>query len=142
MDETPMDDSIDHVEDPAAHYRAGLNITTMLQRVRELRVKQTPAEQVLWELLRGRRFMGLKFRRQHQYGPYILDFYCAEKSVAVELDGEVHETPEQQDHDRARDNFLRSDGITVVRIANRDLFKDTERSLRAIQEACEAPPSP
>lgn len=80
--------------------------------------------------------MGLKFRRQHQYGRYILDFYCAAKSVAVELDGGAHATPEQQEHDRVRDGRLEGDGVVVVRIENRVVLEDMEEALGMIARAC------
>jgi type I restriction-modification system DNA methylase subunit len=60
-----------------SHYRGGYDFSGLVERARELRKKQTPAEQVLWELLRDRQLLGFKFRRQHQVGDYILDFYCA-----------------------------------------------------------------
>ena len=112
----------------------------MLARVRELRQHGTTAERIVWELLRDRRFLEVKFRRQHQFGSYILDFYSAEKSVAIELDGVGHCTPEQQEHDWIRDNYLRDRGVTVVRISNRELFDNTEEALRRIAVALS--PSP
>ena len=101
-----MAESVILVEEPGGHYRAGIDFTTLLQRVRELRASETPAESTLWELLRNRRLLGLKFRRQHQFGSFILDFYCAEKRVAVELDGLIHDLPEQRQYDAERDAFL------------------------------------
>ena len=71
------------------------------QRARELRRKATPAEAILWEALRAGRLDGLKFRRQHAIGRFILDFYCATHRLCVEVDGEVHE--KQRERDMARD---------------------------------------
>jgi len=77
-------------EGKTRHYRGGYEFGGLLERARELRKKQTPAEQVLWEMLPDRQLLGFKFRRQHQVGDYILDFYCHEAKLAMELDGAVH----------------------------------------------------
>ncbi len=86
---------------------------------RELRKTPTPAEATAWNLLRGRRCMGLKFRRQQVIAGFIVDFYCAELRLALELDGPVHD--EQQQHDAARDRLLSEHGVRVVRVKNEDL---------------------
>ena len=72
------------------HYRGGFQFAGLVERARELRKNQTPAEQILWEMLRDRRFLNLKFRRQHQIGDYIADFYCHDLKLIIELDGSVH----------------------------------------------------
>ncbi|HQI28099.1 MAG TPA: N-6 DNA methylase [Sedimentisphaerales bacterium] len=112
------------------HYRGGFDFSGLVERARELRKKQTTAESLLWELLRDRRFVGLKFCRQHQFGDYILDFYCDEHRLAIELDGGVHEG--RRKHDAKRDAYLASQGVTVIRIPNRDLLNDPEGTLRTI----------
>jgi very-short-patch-repair endonuclease len=66
----------------------------------------TPAEQILWDRLRGRRFQGLKFRRQHPLGRFIVDFYCAEHRLVIELDGGIHR--HQQEYDQACTDALQS----------------------------------
>ena len=81
----------------------------------------TPAEQILWEYLRGRKCLGLMFRRQHPFGPYVLDFFCSEKMLAVELDGSIHENPEQAEADAERTKSLNDMGVRIVRIKNEDL---------------------
>ena len=98
------------------HYRGGYSFGGLLERARELRKKQTPAEEMLWQLVRNRQYLGLKFRRQHQVGDYILDFYCHDIRTAVELDGSVHATRRRKD--AKRDAYLRSQGIRVIRIQN------------------------
>jgi very-short-patch-repair endonuclease len=95
---------------------------------------------LLWELLRDRRFLGLKFRRQHQIGSYVVDFYCDEKKLVVELDGPVHDTPARRTIDHKRDAYLRSLGLTVIRISNQKLLEQTEEALAEIASA--TPPSP
>jgi len=76
------------------------------QRVRELRHTQTEAERVAWHLLRDRHLEGLKFRRQYPIENYVVDFYCCEPRLAVELDGGVHSQPSQMRKDAAKDAYL------------------------------------
>jgi very-short-patch-repair endonuclease len=103
-----------------------------VERARALRQTQTPAEETLWELLRNRQLAGLKFRRQHQIGDYIVDFFCPEYGLVVELDGAVHDTPDRQRKDAKRDGYLRSLGHTVLRFTNARVFDDTEGLLSQI----------
>ena len=93
-------------------------------RRRELRNDPTEAEHLLWYQLRGSQLDGRKFRRQHGIGPYIVDFYCPEEKLAIELDGSIHEEPEQKDHDQKRDAFLRERGILVLRFGNEQAVGD------------------
>ena len=86
-----------------------------------MRRKPTDAEARGWEILRDRRCLGLKFRRQHVIAGYILDFYCAELRVAVELDGPVHEKAPQKARDEERTWALGRAGIKVIRIRNDEL---------------------
>ena len=97
---------------------------TALQTVemaRELRRRMTPPEARLWVCLRGKRLEGLKFRRQHPIGPYVLDFYCPSAKLAVEVDGQGHEQPDQVAHDRRRTAWPRDRGLRVVRLAAEDV---------------------
>ena len=119
------------------HYRGGFVFSGLLERARELRKKQTPAEQVLWEMLRDRQLMGSKFRRQHQVGNYILDFYCHEAKLAVELDGAVHE--QRRGKDAKRDAYLKSQGIQVLRIPNEILLNNTSSTLEQISALLPTP---
>ncbi|MGQ3040656.1 MAG: endonuclease domain-containing protein [Brevundimonas sp.] len=90
-------------------------------QAKRLRRPLTPPEARLWLRLRARRLAGLKFRRQHPVGPYILDFYCVSAKLAVEVDGVSHDNPAQAEHDRKRTFWLSRRGIRVVRIAARDV---------------------
>ncbi len=82
---------------------------------------------------------GYKFRRQHSVGNYILDFYCPEIHLAIELDGEVHHTPEAEEYDEARADYLHVTGnITILRFENKSVFNNLEGVLRMIQEAIQA----
>lgn len=114
------------------HYRGGFDFAGLTDFARGLRKKQTPAEEMLWQLLRDRRLIGAKFRRQHQFGPYILDFFCAEANLAVECDGAPHETPERQAVDKKRDAYLTSKGVSVLRFSNTTIRGDTETVLTEI----------
>ena len=104
-------------------------------RARELRGQQTAAEEVLWDLLRGRQIQGLKFRRQFPIESYIVDFYCHERHLVVELDGNVHSDPQQAAHDENRDAYLRARGLSVLRLRNESVFEDAPGVLRCIAEA-------
>ena len=99
---------------------------------RQLRRDQTDAERLLWRLLRNQRFCGLKFRRQHPIEPYVLDFYCHEERLGIELDGGQHAAPDTQRSDTARTAFLESKGITIVRFWNHEVLQDPETVLERL----------
>jgi len=92
----------------------------------------TEAEKKLWRNLRSRRFEGAKFRRQYPVTGYILDFYCPECRLAVELDGNEHALPERMAYDGKRDEKLKEQGIAVLRFANTDVLKDITGVLEKI----------
>ena len=102
---------------------------------RELRQSQTDAETLLWERLRRSQLEGRKFRRQHSVGVYILDFYCPQERLAVEVDGGVHNILEQQDHDAIRDATMAQLLIRTLRIKNADVEQNIEKVLQQIK-AC------
>ena len=85
---------------------------------RTLRKAPTPAENYVWQKLKASQIDGLKFRRQHSYGPYVMDFYCPKLKLCIELDGEIHDTPETILHDDIRTEVLNNAGITVLRFSN------------------------
>ena len=89
---------------------------------RTLRNHMTDAERRLWSILRGRQVEGCKFRRQHPYADYILDFVCLEHPLVIEVDGGQHQDSEP---DRRRDECLRAAGFTVLRFWNHDVLSDT-----------------
>ena len=105
---------------------------TALARRRALRGLSTDAERLLWRLLRMRQLLGLKFRRQHPVGHYIVDFYCADRRLAVELDGGQHFTVEGLAYDRRRTAYLAGRGIHVLRFTNSELFENTEGVLEML----------
>jgi very-short-patch-repair endonuclease len=97
---------------------------------REMRGRMTDAEALLWQLLRNRRIAGAKFRRQHPVGRYILDFYCDEKKLGIELDGGQH--TEAVDYDARRDAWLSMQEIRVLRFWNNQVLTETEAVMEAI----------
>ena len=119
----------------AGHYRGGLEFSGLLERARDMRREATPAEAFAWELFRDRRFLGLKFRRQHQIGSYVVDLYCHERKLVVELDGPIHDDSQRQPMDARRDAYLKSLDMTIVRIKNESLLDDTGEVLNEIAEA-------
>ena len=106
-----------------------------IQTARQLRRDQTDAKRDLWRALRGQRFAGFKFRRQHPVGDYILDFYCAAARLDVELDGSQHGQPEGMQHDAVREKFLASQDIETLRFWNRQWREHREACLLAIWDA-------
>jgi len=108
----------------ARDYRGGFHFAGLVDRARELRRKQTPAEEAMWETLRNRQFMDLKFRRQHQFGNYIVDFYCHEAKLVIELDGAPHSEEARKKHDKKRDAYLTTMGLTVLRFPNSQWAED------------------
>lgn len=101
---------------------------------RVLRRQSTHAERILWRHLRNRRLEGVKFRRQPCFGPYILDFYCAEKKINIEIDGGQHDFPEQREKDEARETFLKKEGVRSVRFWNSEVREAIEGVLGKIRE--------
>ena len=102
------------------------------RRVRELRRRQTGAEKAAWFLLRDRS-LGLKFRRQVAIDGCVVDFFCFEKRLAIELDGGVHSQPSQIRRDVAKDAYLAKLGIRVLRLPNGLVSEDPERFVRKVQ---------
>ncbi|MFN4367466.1 MAG: endonuclease domain-containing protein [Acinetobacter sp.] len=98
----------------------------LLQFAKSMRHTATDAENLMWQLLRAKRFMNLKFRRQHVIAPYILDFYCHEIGLVIELDGSQHGTDDAIEYDVERTKFLEAVGLTVVRYWNHDVLGRTD----------------
>jgi very-short-patch-repair endonuclease len=94
----------------------------------------TDPEVLLWSRLKGSQVAGSKFRRQHGIGNYIVDFYCPELKIAIELDGAHHHDVDTKAYDLVRDGFLRGLGIEVMRITNNDVMEDIEKTVRKIGE--------
>jgi len=112
-------------------------------RARQTRSRMSLPEVVLWRLLRRGGLAGLRFRRQHPAGPYILDFYCASARLAVEVDGSTHDAAVQVQHDARRQTWLAREGIRVFRVVAADVLHDErlEGVLAAIEQAAAEAPS-
>jgi very-short-patch-repair endonuclease len=106
-----------------------------LTRRRELRRQATDVEKILWRCLRSRQLLGMKFRRQHSVGPYIVDFFCAEIGLAVEADGGQHFTVEGLLRDERRSEYLAAQGVRVLRFSNRELLEELGAVLEALKRA-------
>jgi very-short-patch-repair endonuclease len=114
---------------------------TLVELARELRQRQTEAEGILWQKLRDRKLSGLKFRRQHKIGRYIVDFYCAELKLVVELEGGIHDMPDQKEYDEARFEELRTKGLTILRFKNEEIKQDVQAVLQRIVETIRTRPN-
>jgi very-short-patch-repair endonuclease len=105
-----------------------------LAAARAMRVFPTEAEVALWRALRARRVGGFKFRRQQVIVGYIVDFYCAEVALAIEVDGSIHQ--KQHEDDRQRDHLLARRGVSVVRVPNGDVLERLAATLAQIASHC------
>lgn len=106
---------------------------------RELRRDLTPAERRLWQHLRSGQLAGYRFRRQHSVGRFIVDFFCAEASLAIEIDGDSH--AERAEYDAERTVWLeKQKGWRVLRFSNDDVFRNIEAVVQAITAALKKPP--
>jgi very-short-patch-repair endonuclease len=103
-------------------------------RARRLRKKQTRAEYIFWQIVRDRRLLGLKFRRQHPIGSFIVDFYCHELSLVVEVDGPIHDQPNVIAYDNRRSLFLESLGLKIIRFKNDEVLYGDECIVLRIKE--------
>ena len=105
------------------------NDPTLKQRRRELRRNQPEAEKTLWVHLRNKQFYRMKFFRQYSIGPYILDFYCPTMKLAVELDGGQHNLCENKEYESVRPEYLKAQGVEVMRFWNHEVLLDMESVL-------------
>jgi very-short-patch-repair endonuclease len=98
----------------------------------------TDAETILWSRLRPREWPAFRFRRQHPIGPFIADFACPLSRIVIEVDGATHGSDEETAYDTRRDAYMRSQGWTVIRIANNDVYRHLDDTLDFIMQ--QAPP--
>jgi very-short-patch-repair endonuclease len=105
---------------------------------RELRANQTDAEHRLWRRL-GSVGLGIKFRRQHSIGPYVVDFYCPAARLAIEVDGDGHTTTARAAHDDQRSTYLSGFGIRVIRFSDHDVLKRIDDVLEDIARTLTLP---
>ena len=109
-------------------------IGKLYQYGRELRQESTKAEKLLWAELRNKKLNGLKFRRQHPIDKFVLDFYCHERKLAIELDGSIHDLKVNKDYDEARTAMLGGLGINTLRFRNEGIVSNIENVLQQISK--------
>lgn len=110
------------------------NHPSLGERRRTLRASLTPAEAALWRVLQRSQLQGRKFRRQHSIGPYIVDFYCPSERLVIELEGSAHDSEQAADRDEARERFLNTAGLAVLRLENKPVFENPEGVLQLIKQ--------
>ena len=108
------------------------NRKNLKKRRKQLRNNATLAEKILWNRLRNQQLKGRKFRRQHSFGNYILDFYCPSEQLAIEVDGKGHDTMDHSEYDQKRTKCLNRRGIKVLRFTNREVVEHIEYVLGKI----------
>lgn len=114
------------------HYGA---IPEIFDRAQILRKQMTEAENKLWKRLRNRKFGGLKFRRQHPISRFVVDFYCHEKLLVVELDGGIHNEVSVKERDEGREDELKNLGLKIIRFTNHEVLNDMDGVLQKLREA-------
>jgi very-short-patch-repair endonuclease len=110
------------------------NKTSEKEKRRKLRKDQTFCEKIMWTYLRDRKTLGYKFRRQYSVDHYVIDFYCPELKLAIELDGSIHDEPDQKEYDKHRQEYLEKFGVRFIRITNDELMGNANRAFNKIEE--------
>lgn len=110
------------------------SIKQLKEKRSQLRQSLTPAEAFLWKHLKSRKFHGRRFTRQHSIGKYIVDFYCAEEKLIIELDGEVHNNSTALEKDWNRDEYLKKLKCKVLRFENKMVFENLASVFIEIEE--------
>jgi len=105
----------------------------IFDRAQQLRKEMTDGETKLWKKLRNHKFEGLKFRRQHPVGRLIVDFYCHEKLLVVEVDGSIHDLAEVKERDEGREEELKNFGLPIIRFTNGEIEYDIENVLNKLK---------
>jgi very-short-patch-repair endonuclease len=107
--------------------------STIKQNAKDNRSMMTDAERYLWNYIKNEQ-IGVRFRRQHIIGDYIVDFICLKQKLIIEVDGGYHNNPTQQQKDRIRQNWLESMGYKVLRFNNNDIFHQIESVITIIKQ--------
>ena len=108
---------------------------SLSNRAKELRHTETEAEQIIWSWLRTKKLNGVKFRRQEPVGKYIVDFVIFEKKLIIEIDGGQHNLEENTINDKARTEWLQSQGFRVIRFWNNDVSSNLDGVITRIKES-------
>nr|WP_309691061.1 endonuclease domain-containing protein [Armatimonas sp.] len=117
---------------PTARHRYRHATPELVARARQLRREGTPAERILWEALRGRQLQGMRFRRQHPIETFILDFYCPQHKLVVEVDGGIHTEPTVRERDEERQRWIEAHGYEFLRFTNEEILHELPRVLAHI----------
>ena len=105
----------------------------LLRIAAELRKNLTPAERILWNKLRNRQVLGYRFRRQHPIREVVVDFFCYEAKLVIEVDGDVHDAPYQKERDMERMNILKSFGLKELRFRNKEVMNNIANVIDKIE---------
>ncbi|MFH2141903.1 MAG: DUF559 domain-containing protein [Bacteroidota bacterium] len=105
----------------------------IFQKAAELRANETGAERKLWQYLKGNKFEGYKFRRQHPIDIFIVDFYCHKARLVIEIDGGIHKLAEVKEHDEGREFELKELGLSIMRFTNTEVEKNIMEVLKKIR---------
>src|SRR5690606_16159088 len=117
-----------------------LNYELLKENARTNKDNPTEAEKIIWELLRGKKLEGYKFRRQHIIGNYIVDFVCLSRRLVVEIDGGYHSDPLVKENDKIREDFLKEKGYAVLRFSNEEVLQNIDEVLDKIIQVLKKPP--
>ena len=117
-------------EDYPIYFGAG---PEMLRIAGDLRKSMTPAEKVLWERLRNKQVSGLRFRRQHPIKDFVVDFFCYDAVLVIEVDGAVHDETSQKERDEQRTIILKKLGLKEIRFANYEVIHHTDQVIKKIE---------
>jgi very-short-patch-repair endonuclease len=112
----------------------------IVDNAKSLRKKITPAEKLLWENLRNRKLNNIKFRRQHPIERFVADFYCHEKKLVIELDGGIHNVPNQKEYDDGRTAEIEKYNIRIIRFKNEEILNNIKNVLEKIKEIINSSP--
>ncbi len=135
LDSTDLKESFDYATaDPILYGR-------LKDFVKESRNNPTDAENAMWQMLRGKKLEGFKFRRQHIIGSFIADFVCLDKMLVIEIDGLIHQLPENQINDAERTEWLNKTGFTVIRFTNEQVLADTDNVLNTLTQKLNSLPN-
>ena len=103
------------------------------ERRRSLRNNMPKSETVIWSKLKGRQLLGYKFRRQYSVDRYVIDFYCPELKLAVEIDGDSHFQNDVENNEKYRQAFIESFGVQFLRFTNEDVFKNLDGVIETVR---------
>ena len=108
----------------------------IFEKAKALRKDMTSAEKLLWEQLKERKLLGLRFRPQHPIDIFIVDFYCHRLKLVIEVDGGIHRTKEQYEHDLGREGDIENWGIRIIRFTNEEIEININRVVKQIEQVC------